>query len=88
MRFIIASMVFGLSGLALASQLPEQPTGAKMRYKAGSTVNFEQLIIEGQLKRPELSVITGDDEEGYNGLLRLRENFNDRMIVDAGEEIP
>lgn len=62
-----------------------QPT---VKYKAGKDLNFEQLVIEGQLKRPELSVVTGDSDENANGLLRLRENFVDRMAEAAGEEAP
>lgn len=58
-----------------------------VKYKRGKDVNFEQLLIEGALKRPELSVVTGEDEQGANGLLKLRENFLDRMTADAGEEI-
>jgi hypothetical protein len=64
---------------------PAEPT---VRYKAGKDLNFEQLVIEGQLKRPELSVVTGDSDEGANGLLRLRENFVDRMAEAAGEDAP
>ena len=61
---------------------------SEVKYKAGKDLNFEQLVIEGQLKRPELSVVTGDSDENGNGLLRLRENFTDRMAASAGEEAP
>lgn len=61
---------------------------APVKYKAGKDLNFEQLVIEGQLKRPELSVVTGDGDENGNGLLRLRENFVDRMAEAAGEDAP
>jgi len=74
----------------VAGQQPNaaQPTTSKVKYKAGKDMNFEELLIEGAVKRPELSVITGDSDQDTNGLLRLRENFIDRMTVDASEEIP
>lgn len=59
----------------------------KVRYKAGQDVNFEQLLINGEIKRPELTVVTGNVQQGTDGLLRLRENFTDRVTMDAGEEL-
>ncbi len=61
---------------------------AAVKYRPAKDLNFEQLVIEGQLKRPELAVVTGDSDENGNGLLRLRENFTDRLAEDAGEEAP
>ena len=61
-------------------------TNAKVKYTEGKDVNFEELLIQGQLKRPDVSVVTGNVKEGADGLLRLRENFLDRVTSDAGEE--
>lgn len=60
---------------------------AKVRYKSGKDVNFEDQLIQGQLKRPEVSVVTGNVHQGVNGLLRLRENFLDRVSADSGEVV-
>jgi len=59
----------------------------KVKYKAAKQLDFEQLVIEGQLKRPELAVVTGDSDENGNGLLRLREDFKDRMALSSGEGV-
>lgn len=80
LSFFVSSMAF-----AAPSKEAAEPT---VKYKAGKQLDFEQLVIEGQLKRPELSVVTGDSDEGSNGLLRLRENFIDRMAEAAGEDAP
>jgi hypothetical protein len=67
----------------------EQPAAAqppqKVKYKAGKDVDFEQMVIQGQLKRPDLMVVTGNEAAGTNGLLKLRENFLDRTAADIGE---
>ena len=34
-----------------------EASAAKVKYKAGKEMNFEELIIQGQLKRPEISVV-------------------------------
>ena len=83
MRTIILMTVFLLGAQGWASN-DDKP----VKYKAGKDLNFEQLVIEGQLKRPELAVVTGDSDENSNGLLRLRENFVDRMAESAGQDAP
>lgn len=77
-----------LSFLAVAAMAAEQPSsGNRVRYRKGKDVNFEELLIQGQLQRAEISVVTGDAQDGTDGLLRLRENFLDRVASDAGEEV-
>ncbi len=50
-------------------------------------IQFESLLIQGQVQRPDLSMITGNGEEDSDGLLRLREDFTDLMAADHGEVI-
>jgi hypothetical protein len=78
-------MVFGLQ--SFAAEAPTTAPAPKVKYSKGKDVNFEELLIQGQLQRAEISVVTGDSDNGTDGLLRLRENFLDRVAVDAGEEI-
>lgn len=79
-------IILGLVFIGLRAFAIEAETTSKVHYKAGKDVNFEELLIQGQLKRPEVSVVTGNVHEGDDGLLRLRENFLDRVATDAGEE--
>lgn len=86
---LILGTIFALGGSVRAAETPattadKQPN---VRYRKAKDVNFEELLIQGQLKRGEISVVTGDAEDGTDGLLRLRENFLDRVAVDAGEEV-
>lgn len=59
-----------------------------VRYKKGKDVNFEDLLINGQLRRQDITVVTGNDTQTTDGLLRLRENFLDRTMSDFGEGTP
>ena len=59
----------------------------KIKYKAGKQVDFDKQTIQGELRRPEISVVTGNDRTTDNGLLRLREDFVDRITAHAGEEV-
>ncbi|MGZ3721549.1 MAG: hypothetical protein ACXVA9_01380 [Bdellovibrionales bacterium] len=86
-RFVLL-LATALAGSMVWAAPSKDAAEPAVKYKAGKDLNFEQLVIEGQLKRPELAVVTGDSDEGANGLLRLRENFVDRMAESAGEEAP
>ena len=88
MKFYLIVMALAFGSSAFAATDKDAAVEANVKYKAGKELNFEQLVIEGQLKRPELSVVTGDGDENGNGLLRLRENFVDRMAEAAGQEAP
>ena len=73
---------------AQTTAAPAAPAeSAKVHYRAGKEIDFESLLIQGQLKRPEFSVVTGNADQGGDGVLRLRENFLDTMSADQGEEI-
>jgi len=50
--------------------------------------DFGKLLVEGQLKRPEMTVVTGDSGENNTGLLSLREDFLDHEAINLGVEIP
>jgi hypothetical protein len=86
-RFVVVTFFLFTLGLSAVTRA-EVPNEPAVKYKSGKDLNFEQLVIEGQLQRPELSVVTGDSDENGNGLLRLRENFVDRMAEAAGQEAP
>lgn len=81
--FIIIGLLASTS--LFAAEDPKAETKG-IRYKSGKEVNFEELLIQGQIRRPEISVVTGDTGNGTDGLLRLREDFLDRVAEDQGEE--
>lgn len=76
-----------ISLFALSTNAFTKDGKAKIKYKKGKKLNFESLLIEGEQKKPEMSVVTGNIGEKDLGLLKLRENFNDYMANDSGEKI-
>ncbi len=84
---VILTLVF-FSQATLAAKPKKTSDLQTVKYKAPKEINLDSLVIEGQLKRPDLSVVTGESESSRDGLLRLREDFSDRLAEDAGEEIP
>lgn len=58
-----------------------------IRYKSGGRIDFESLLIEGESKKPEISVVTGNIGEKDTGLLKFRKDFTDMMARDFGEKV-
>ncbi len=59
----------------------------KVKYKASGRIDFESLLIEGERKKPEMAVVTGNIGEKDSGLLKFREDFLDVMADDFGEAV-
>lgn len=89
MKKIVLGIAILLAG-AIVMTAPTE-TFAKdqknIRYKKGTRIDFESLLVEGENKKPEMSVVTGNIGKKDLGLLKLREDFNDFMANDAGEKI-
>jgi hypothetical protein len=73
-----------LTTISLSAFAEESKT---VKYREGKKIDFETLLIEGEGKKPELSIVTGNSGEKDLGLLKLRENFTDFIADDIGEEI-
>ena len=77
-----------LLGLSLGAQeVAKTKTKTKVRYRKSGRIDFESLLIEGERKRPEMSVVTGNVGEKDSGLLKFRKNFVDMISNDLGEAI-
>lgn len=59
----------------------------KVKYKKSSRIDFESLLIEGERKKPEMAVVTGNIGEKDSGLLKFRKDFLDVMADDFGEKV-
>ncbi|MAZ48181.1 MAG: hypothetical protein CME65_06440 [Halobacteriovoraceae bacterium] len=59
----------------------------KPRYKSGGRIDFESLLIEGEKRKADYSVVTGNLGEEDFGLIKLREDFLDLMALDSQEEV-
>ena len=65
----------------------ESVKNVKVKYKESGRIDFESLLIEGERKKPELSVVTGNVGEKDSGLMIMRENFTDMMMNEFGEVV-
>lgn len=77
---LIAGVVF--SSLSSAAPTKDKPE-PKIKNRAH---NFDSQVVEGEVYRPDYSVVTGDAPgEGW-GVLRLRPDFDDHSTSDGQEK--
>ena len=65
----------------------DKTTQSKVKYKSAKRIDFQSLLIEGEKKKAQFSVVTGNMGEVDLGLLKVRENFHDFMKDDIREEV-
>jgi hypothetical protein len=80
-----AFVIMTLLGFCLITVTNAKEAGVK--YKSGKKLDFEALLIEGENKKAEISVVTGNMGGDDLGLLKLREDFKDLNTHDSGEVI-
>ena len=57
----------------------------KPKYKSGKRIDFKALLIEGEKKKADFSVVTGNIGEQDFGLLKMKEDFYSEMKTDIKE---
>lgn len=69
---------FGLASLIMAvSAVPAFSQEASARKK--TTINFEDQLVQGELKKPELFYLLQKKQINFGRLIKLRENFLPEM---------
>lgn len=87
MKHIIILLTFIVSPMVFAKNPESSTDGVKVKYKESGRIDFESLLIEGERKKPELSVVTGNTGEKDSGLMVFRKDFKDMMANDFGEVV-
>tara|TARA_R110002073_G_scaffold283803_2_gene448126 strand:- start:391 stop:636 length:246 start_codon:yes stop_codon:yes gene_type:complete len=73
MKYII---IFLLSGVAYADDKEEEP---KVVYKQRTEIDFEGVEIEGELVKPQGSLVLDRRHAKFNPMIKLRTDFDDEM---------
>lgn len=77
-----------LVGISMSSALwAVDDQAPKVRYKQGKQMDFDSRQVQGEMRRPDVAPVIGNEANKNNGILRLRENFMDKMTADAAGEL-
>ena len=58
---------------------PGVTSGSKSKGKKNTSINFEDELIEGDVKKPELLYLLQKKQFNFKRLIKLRENFLPEM---------
>lgn len=83
----LATSMFNLGGVALAEDAPkaEKPAAKSSGDKKKTNIDFEDELVEGELKKPELFYLLQKKQFNFKRLIKLREDFLPEMRRDADE---
>lgn len=86
----LAAMMYSLGGKAFAQE--QQTSAPKGESKGGgdkekkkTKIDFEDELVEGELKKPELFYLLQKKQFNFKRLIKLREDFLPEMRRDADE---
>ena len=75
-------MIFLLSGTAYADDKKEEP---KVVYKERTEIDFEGVEVQGELIKPQGSLLLERKHAKFNPMIRLRTDFDDEMDKSVDE---
>jgi len=81
MRYLILAPLLLLAGDAIADDDGEK----KVVYKQVSTIDFEDLEIEGILIKPQSALVLERKKASFNPLIKLRTDWNDEIEKNLDE---
>lgn len=81
MKIISLSLLLLVSFATIAKEIK------KPKYKSGKRIDFKALLIEGEKKKADFSVVTGNVGEQDFGLLKMKEDFYSEMKTDIKEDV-
>jgi hypothetical protein len=83
MRTLVVLALLAVPGLAAAQDRPaSKPT---VTYEKRTEINFEDDTIDGDLKRPDGEYVEARRKVSHSNLIRIRENWRDKVMQASGE---
>jgi len=84
--FIVALFVWG--ALSLFAQEGEgtvdtgevDSSGRKIIYRQKTVIDFEDVMLEGQIKKPSGSFLMDRTKTKFNSLINLKKDFNKELV--------
>lgn len=83
MRSSLRILIYSLSILFVSSTAFAQSKGAQAKKK--TTINFDDQLVTGELKKPELFYLLQKKQFNFGRLIKLRENFLPEMRKTSEE---
>ena len=84
-NFIFLVALLASSALALPAIAQESDSAPEVRYKKRTEIDFEDVSVDGELKKPHGAYLLDKRQSSFNPLIRLKENFNEEMVNSVNQ---
>ena len=85
-KLIAPSTLFlAVSLLGVPAMAQDSDDGPDVVYNRETEIDFEDVSVDGELRRPDGTYIVDRRETSFNPLIRLRTDFNPEMYASVDE---
>jgi len=77
------SLLGAVSGVASAQKAGAAPAGGDVQYKAKTTYDFDDDLVEGDMVKPDGEFVDSRKAAKHSSLIKIRENFLPEMLKTA-----
>ena len=79
MKKLVAVLFLMLSFMFLSAQETDEE-GRLIKYREKTVIDFEDVMLEGQIKKPSGSFLMDRSKTKFNSLINLKQDFNKELV--------
>lgn len=79
MKKLVAILFLLLSFMFLSAQETDEE-GRLIKYREKTVIDFEDVMLEGQIKKPSGSFLMDRSKTKFNSLINLKQDFNKELV--------
>ena len=80
MRKHLIALLAAVLSLGVAMPVMAQDDEDSVRYKKKTEIDFEDVSVDGELKKPHGAYLLDKRQSSFNPLIKLKADFNKEMI--------
>ncbi|HCP44702.1 MAG TPA: hypothetical protein DIU15_01510 [Deltaproteobacteria bacterium] len=86
MKRLVTALLTALLAMAFAVPIAvAQDDESQVRYKKKTEIDFEDVSIDGELKKPHGAYLLDKRQSSFNPLINLKYEFNQEMIDSVNQ---
>ena len=79
MKKLVVGLFLILSFMFLAAQETDEE-GRLIKYREKTVIDFEDVMLEGQIKKPSGSFLMDRSKTKFDSLINLKQDFNKELV--------
>jgi hypothetical protein len=77
-KVVIFTLILFLTGVAFAQDTDAE--GRLIKYREKTVIDFEDVMLEGQIKKPSGQFLIDRSKTKFNSLINLKKDFNKELV--------